>query len=302
MRFSLSVLVSLSLSYTSAVLGYDTFTVPREAAGSPAITYYLSEPSTPSFPILILLEGSSSQGHLTSVVHSHTAVGNPFVEMGFALLTVDQWGIKGECIDEPAFWQHYTRSQRLADHQRVIAYLEQHPPQGWDGTFVFLGGSEGGALATQLMLLHPQRTLATINWIGAVDWLWDEQFWQFYEYQRAHDQSVDNDIPKNKKEYELLVQDIKKNPSTDKWLGGMTYLYHADAYEQPPYYYQKMETPLLVVVGDEDSITPSTDVFVEKATKAGAPITYHRVKGMGHEVSDEAVQYSLTWLAEQLSN
>ncbi len=290
------VLLGLSLFYSGVVLAYVTGTVPRKALDAPSIVFYLTEPDTPSYPILVMLEGSASQGHLSSVVHSHTVIGNPFIQMGLGLLTVEQWGIDSHTIDEPVFWKHYTRTQRFSDHQRVIEYLEKHPPQGWDGSFVFLGGSEGGALATALMLKYPDRTLATVNWIGAVDWNWEEQFWHFYEFERAHGQPIEADIPATKKAYDALVHKIQQHPTADKWLGGMTYLYHADAYGQPPYDYRHMKTPLLVVVGDQDSIVSSTDVFVEKAKKAGAPVTYLRVKGMRHEVSDQAVMDSIHWL------
>lgn len=243
-----------------------------------------------------MIEGSSSSGRLKSVVYYHESSGSPFVDLGFGLITVEQWGITSSSIDDLAFWEHYTRSQRLSDHRSVIDNLINNPPAKWDGRFVFWGGSEGGALATQLMLLYPDRALATVNWIGAVDWSWDEQFWQFYEHQRAIGEPVDDEIPENKSDYLALVEHIKENPVNNLYLGGMTYLYHADAYQQEPYDYDRMKTPILVVTGEDDSIIDSSDLFVLKSQEAGVPITYLRVPGMGHEVTDEVVKYTLDWV------
>lgn len=295
---SIKYFAMMLLLYTPLSWGYMTEKVSRVEQGAPEITYYLTEPTTPSYPIIIMIEGSSSLGRLKSVVHYHEASKNPFVDLGFGLITVESWGITNHSIDDETFWAHYTRSQRLSDHRRVIENLINNPPSKWDGRFVFWGGSEGGALATQLMLLYSSHTLATVNWIGAVDFTWEEQFWQFYEHQRARGEPVDEEIPREKNEYLALVEHIKENPVTNFYLGGMTYLYHADAYQQLPYDYHRMKTPLLVVTGTEDSIIYSSDMFVEKAQKAGAPITYLRVPEMGHEITGQVVEYTLDWLSD----
>ena len=82
----------------------------------------------------------------------------------------------------------------------------------------------------------------------------------------------------------------------------MTYLYHADAQKFPEYDYHKIKTPFLVVSGTADSLIKSSDAFVEKATKAGANITYQRVDGMDHYVrkNQKAVEQTFAWLKEQL--
>lgn len=85
-------------------------------------------------------------------------------------------------------------------------------------------------------------------------------------------------------------------------MGGMTYLYHADAFEKPSIDYAKIKIPFLVVAGAEDSIIESCDQFVQKALDAGAPITYFRVDGMDHYIRKrpDVIDKSFEWLKFQI--
>lgn len=289
------------------------FSCPRSGEG-PNIVYYFSQPSQKeSFPIAIFCTGSSSEGSLHSVIHLHRYFLQELLDLGLGVLTLEQWGIDGTQIHEKEFFAHYTRSQRLKDHMDLIQYLEQHPPLGWDGRFVFIGVSEGGPLVTELTTLCP-NTIATINWSGAGDWAWADELWQFFQHWKQKSWLVwmydliprclpfSSDVPHSRSEYDTLVQNIIANPTSDKWMGGMTYLYHADAFLTPRLDYTKLKSPFLVVSGTEDSNIASSDQFVEQAKEAGAPITYFRIEGMDHYIRHrpDVIEESFTWLQRHL--
>lgn len=290
------------------------FTLERENNESP-IVYYFSHPEAidKSYPILVLCEGSSSKGDIRSVfwIRNHFTERVEPLQVGY--LTVEKWGVDGNQIGEEEFWNHYTRSQRLKDHLRVIKHLEAEPPAGWNGKLIFIGVSEGGPLVTDLSILCP-NTLATINWVGAGDWSWADEFWQFFEdwkqnsfWIRLYDAiprwlPFSSDIPPTKQEFDVLVQEIIHNPTPNLSMGGMTYLYHADAFQRPPIDYSQIRSPFLVVGGTKDSIIISCDQFVQKAQEAGAPITYFRIDGMDHWIRKrpDVIDQSFEWLKEQL--
>lgn len=291
------------------------FTVERENNES-SIVYYFSPPDSidKSYPILVLCEGSTSKGDIGSVFF----IRNYFVErvepLRVGYLTVEQWGVDGNQINEEEFWTHYTRSQRLKDHMQVIHHLEEHPPAGWNGAFIFVGVSEGGPLVTDLSIMCP-NTIATINWSGAGDWNWADELWQFFDHWKKNSFWIklydaiprwipfSSDIPSTRWEFDALVQEIIANPTPDLRMGGMTYLYHADAFQTPSTDYNKIKTPFLVVAGAEDSIIDSCDQFVQKGMDAGAPITYFRVDGMDHYIRKrpDIIDKSFEWLRLQLS-
>ncbi len=56
------------------------------------------------------------------------------------------------------------------------------------------------------------------------------------------------------------------------------------------------------MIGGLDKIVPSADVFVEKAKKAGAPVTYFRINDMDHYLRKrpDVIQQSFEWLKEVL--
>ena len=111
-----------------------------------------------------------------------------------------------------------------------------------------------------------------------------------------------SNIPKTRQAFDTLVQQIIQNPNPNQWLGGMTYLYHADAFQRPSTQYNKINSPFLVVAGTADSSIASSDQFVEKARAAGAPITYFRIEGMDHYIRkrSDIIDRSFDWLKLQL--
>jgi acetyl esterase/lipase len=255
-----------------------------------------------SYPILILCDGSESKGDVGSVLYIRGWFSSRIEPLNVGFLTVEKWGIDGSNVNEEEFWNHYTRSQRLEDHLKVIHHFEKNPPDGWNGKFIFMGVSEGGPLVTDLSTIC-SNTLATINWVGAGDWSWADEFWQFFESKKQNSTWITpSDIPQTKQEYDAFVQYIIHHPTPNERMGGMTYLYHADAFRRPSIDYRKIRSPFLVVIGTEDSNLASSDQFVQKAQEAGAPLTYFRVSGMDHYIRKrpDVVDQSFSWLQEQL--
>lgn len=294
------------------------FTLEREEESFLPIIYYFSAPDEviSTYPILIICDGSLSKGNLTSVLfmRQYPTLASKIGPLNVGCLTIEKWGIDGNESNEEEFWQHYTRSQRLNDHLRVIHHLQEHPPIGWNGKILLLGASEGGPLVTDLSILCP-NVIASIVWSGAGDWNWADELWQYFEHWKQNSFWIrfyasiprwlpfSSDIPPTRPEFDALVQEIIANPSPDLWMGGMTYLYHADAFQKAPVDYSKIKTPLLVVAGTEDSIIDSCDQFVQKGLEAGAPITYFRVDGMDHYIRKrpDIIEKSFAWLKLQLS-
>lgn len=291
------------------------FTVKREGKDAPEIVYYLTKSQAKPYAIAILCEGSSMKEELSSVIHFHRYFLKEFSQLGVGVMTLEQWGIDGNAINNDEFWQHYTRTQRLKDHQTVINHLMNQPPEGWNGKFVFLGVSEGGPLVTDLTILYPEKTRATINWVGAGDWTWQEELWAFLQALLKEDVECKDHQTKvskcnicfkdalSRKDYDARVEAIQRDPTTDKDFFGMTYLYLADVFQKPPYDYKKIRPPFLVVSGALDSHAQSSDDFVKKALSAGAPVTYHLIEDMGHRIRlrPDVIEKSFEWLREKLS-
>jgi len=262
------------------------------------VVYYFSKPKNATYPIVLVCEGSAVKGDLSSVIHFHRYFLQEFQDLGCAVLSIEQIGIDGNNIDEKLFFENYTRTRRYIDHKLVMDYLRNNPPQGWNGTFILFGVSEGGPLVNELTASYPDCVVATVNIAGAGALSWQDEFWGFFQQLRKTGPLLlrlwdayyprllpfSSNIPKTRAEYDALVADIIDNPTAEKYFGGMTYLYLADAFLKTPYDYSLFKTPLLVVTGVVDCYTESSDLFVQKAEDADCPITYFRIEDMDHYV------------------
>jgi hypothetical protein len=291
------------------------YSLDREESSSPII-YYFFEPnnSLKTYPIFIICDGSDIKDQERSVFYIMDFFKERVRSLDVGYLAIEKCGIDGNDINQSEFWNRYTRSQRLKDHLRVIHRLKENPPPGWNGQFIFAGVSEGGALVADLCILCP-NTLATISWSGVGDWSWPNHLWQFLDYLKKDSfwfklyDSIprwfpfSSDIPSTRLEFDALFQEITTNPSPDRWMAGMTYLYHADAFLKPPIEYSKIKSPFLVVAGIDDSILESCDQFVEKGLNALSPITYFRVVGMDHYIRKrpDIIDKSFDWLRQQIA-
>lgn len=304
--------------YTDQLPAYEapassTFTLHRNETSAPNITYYLSKPQSESFPILIFLGGSSNKDNASSIIHVHRYFLKEILDLNIALITVEQWGVDSHQIDKEEFIQHYTRSQRLQDHQTVIDHLKTHPIAGWNGKFIFLGVSEGGPIATHLTEDYNSDTLATILWSGAGDMPWREELWAFMqnllkENPKCPHQVFLNEclscskVFTNRCDYDQLMNHTLLYSDTENDFLNMTYLYHADALNFPTPDYQKLSKPLLVVSGALDSCIESSDLFVLNAQEYGVDVTYMRIADMDHYVRKrpDITQATFDWLKKQL--
>ncbi|MBP9764770.1 alpha/beta hydrolase [Candidatus Babeliales bacterium] len=292
------------------------FTTKRLSKDNSDIIYYLSKPKTLNYPIAICCGGSSSRNRLVSIIHFHRYFLQEFLDLGIAVLTVEQQGIDGNQINEQEFWQHYTRSARLQDYQAVIEKLKLNSPVGWNGKIILFGVSEGGPIVTTLTQQYCDITIATMNWSGAGDWSWRDEVWLFIDYLKTNGPwwfswlgciqkwipSIPY-VPVNRLDYDRYIDEIVANPTTNKDFLGMTYAYHVDALCNWQIEYEKIKTPFLVVAGALDIGIASCDAFVQKATIAGVPITYLRIEDMDHYVRKrpDVIEVSFQWLSNQLN-
>ncbi len=289
------------------------FTASRSGVPDSDIVFYRSIPKSDNYPIAILCGGSTDKEHLSSIIHFHRYFLQECKGLGLGVVTVEQWGIDGNDIDQEECIAHYTRTQRLRDHREVLAHLKANPFEGWNGKFVFIGVSEGGAIVTSLSTEYSEETVATINWSGAGDWHWRDELWVFLQRlietnpQCPHsvllsDCEICSELTTTRDKFNALMNFIMQNPTPDEYFLNMTYLYHADAQVYPNYNYEELSSPFLVVTGALDTIIDSSDEFVAKAHAAGAPITYMRICDMDHYVRKrpDVIDASFTWLRNQL--
>lgn len=302
---------------------YTSSTIKREDNSS--IIYYLSTPKKAhsTYPLVILCEGSYSMGEpIHSVLRLHKLFLPLLEQAGYALLTVEKWGVGEGKVNQSVFHEHNTRSQRIEDHQTVLNYLkkssfvqasESQQDGGWNGKYVFIGGSEGGDIITALTIINSDSTVATINYAGMGVWGWRNELWSFLQHSQKHSSFVAklfawwSGLPKTREQYDKIVEEIIKNPTHEKWWLGQTYKYMSDAFLSKVDWdvFYSLKIPMLIVMGSLDPAIDSCDEFVARGTERDMLITYWRMDDMGHNIGKkrpETFAESIAWLMKNLKN
>lgn len=258
------------------------------------LIYYLEAPdNVPSFPLLIVLEGSYVyEKGPQSVLGLNRALSRPFLNAGIGVVTMERRGVDGPTIDSTIYHRFNTPSQRLSDHIRLLEYLQKFPPENWNGQLIVLGSSEGGPIA--IKLAYHVRTSACIILAGCGDQSMQDLIWQIIEAIHSSpsswSQSVEDwwyQLPSSPESYADWCAMMKAHPDPDKWWFGQTYLYWADALDQTEYQeFLALDCPILVVAGTKDIECISTDRLVDIAHQLGRDVHYLRIEEMGHNVLD----------------
>lgn len=291
---------SLSNAYS-----FESYSISRNKPSEPNINFYLSKPSVQSYPIVILVGGSTDKEHLASILWFHNYFSKELSSAMLGAVSVEGWGINGHDISESEFMNHYTRTQILHDCQYVIDYIRKHPPIGWNGKLGLLGVSEGGNIAIELNEDLKNNVLATVLWSGASDLSWRDELWA--NMQEIHGTISNCDFQdckdiSSRKNYDLRMDEILENPSPNKYFFNMTNKYLADAMNYPTPNYKKMNGSLLIITGDKDKLVTSSDMFYDKAKSAKVDITYWRIESMDHYIRKrpDLIESSFEWLQQKL--
>lgn len=274
------------------------------------LDYFISKPeSAGSFPIVILVGGSTDKEHLDSIIGFQKYFKSELNTNHLGTLAVDKIGINNQVVNKDLTMQHYTRTQILNDYQQVISYVKNNPPKGWNGKFAILGVSEGGPIAEKLAEQNKDIQAVAI-WSGAIDSSWRDTLW--LDMHKIYNEVC---VPQNnpisdcldvalKDRFESRINYIESNPSYESSFFNMTNMYVADGVNFPrPDYSKLANRNVLVVTGVEDTIINSSDEFDKKAKDNKVKIDYWRVDGMDHMIRKrpDLIANTFVWLRDKLS-
>lgn len=252
-----------------------------------AYTFFPLEGSSPA---VLLIEGSYVYNKKPkSILKLFKPFEKMIKEAKCGLIFMEKRGVTPEYCNREKFHQFNTPSQRLSDHVKLLDFLKQNPPKGWNGNLIILGGSEGGPIA--IKLARKAGPIACIVLVGCGDQTFKEYIWRTIQNYR-NDKSIKSKLiswwynfPKNYSDFDKKCQLMKNDPSPKKWWFGQTYLYWADSLDQEEKTaFLELNCPVLVIAGSKDLEEPSTQRLVSQAEEKGKDVTYRCIEGMGHNV------------------
>ena len=273
---------------------YTRHTILRDLASDSEIIYYIFQPDQETYPIVVLCEGSYCAGQPIKTPSGLLKNFLPILKnCNVGLLTVEKWGVNGSQVDEKQFHVHNIITQRIQDHEQVIDHFIITKPNGWNGKLVFLGGSEGGDVATALTLNYAEKVLATIIFAGIGLRSRQDEIWDHMESKRRDSSWCEQWVLwwdgafKNRDDFDRKIESMIKNPDPTKWWYGQTYKYWADAFTRqrealaPEFY--NLKSPIFISTGTADSFIESSDELVKYMKQHDMQVAYHRLQDVPHD-------------------
>ena len=268
----------------SSEIGFNKILIEEDLQ---AYTYFPLEGSSPA---LLIIEGSYTHNKRPkSILRLFKPFERIIKEAKCGIVFMEKQGISPEHFNREKFHRLNTPSQRLSDHQKLLDFLKKNPPNGWNGNFIILGGSEGGPIAIKLSRVADPIACITLG--GCGDQTFKEHIWHTIQNYR-HGKSIKNKLiawwynfPKNYLDFDKKCRLMKNDPSPKKWWFGQTYLYWADSLDQEEKTaFLELNCPVLVIAGSKDLEESSTQRLVSQAEEKGKDVIYKRIEGMGHNV------------------
>lgn len=294
--FSLVFMLSLAQATNAA-----TMSLPRPDGSE--ITYYLDTPGSKSFPLVVILQGSDC----ASKYKSHNGYARAVNRYNIALLTVEKYDLKENTSACPMeYLKNNTIGQRLLDYVAVLATIKKNLPE-WNGHVAWVGGSEGGVVASLASQLTPATT-ATVLLASGGGMTMAEEMSLFLK--------KNGEICEIKSQSKLKAQfkRIEKKPTHLKhWCGNTnTYKWWESILKLKPLsILEKIDTPIYIAHGTSDQAVPveSADLIKSRFESLGkSNLTYIRYDGLNHHwqnadgtsFADDVIDNAMYWLVRHL--
>jgi pimeloyl-ACP methyl ester carboxylesterase len=273
---------------------------------SSEITFYLDQPTSGSFPIILFLQGSECH----SVMGRNNMPSNPSASFGTGFLMIEKFGITkkqdSENDDENCtadFLRSNTLDQRVIDALKVISYLRDHAPN-WNRNLLIIGGSEGGMLAPILASLIPETKKVAMLVAGNGRTMLEDTRGALALTARKRGLG-ETQVTSILAEYDLRTAEIKNDPSPEKMYLGHPYKWwNSVLWVKPVNWMVDLSLPQLLVHGTADTSVPveSARATVEIFNKAGKTnLTYLEAKNCDHALIDsDGVSHKMEYLLKSI--
>lgn len=256
-----------------------------------SIRIYLETPNQKSFPLIILVHGSTCN----SVYPLFQSLTPSLIAAGIAVATVEKYEINDLQTACPnSYIENNTIQGRILDHLQVVAHFRKNL-QGWNHKLGWAGGSEGGQVASLVAPLVPETSAIVMLASGGGMTMAEELLLlteRNLKKSGANSVQIQNELDSLLKKYD----EIKKNPtSSQEWLSDgstarNTYKWWNSilGIKSLPLL-ENLDVPIYIGHGTEDSSCPyeSSKIIAERFSSLGKTnLTFKTYQGLEHNWTD----------------
>lgn len=252
------------------------------------ISGYLSDVKSDSFSIVVGLQGTSKE----SIYSWFKFLDSAAAFQGIAVCCIESRGIGQKDNNITEYHRFNALNMRLDDYRSLINYVYMSSIPGWNGQIWLLGESEGGLIASQLLVEFTDIAGAVLIGTGGGMSMEEELLLTMQNY-------LDFKQVSSEQKMEVLshftdkLDWIKENPSAEGLFLGQGINWWASLLNTPSIVdtLRSYNKPLTVIHGIDDMHVPvqSSDFLVEKLKNRGSPCTYLRLESTKHMIRDLAL-------------
>jgi dienelactone hydrolase len=277
------------------MLSFNAFAQPLNLVrtdGS-SIRVYIETPNQKSFPLVVLVHGSTCNSAYPLFQNTSSLL----LKAGIAVATIEKYGIDEFQTSCPnSYLENNTIQGRVLDHLQVIAHFRKNL-QGWNHKVGWVGGSEGGQVASLVAPLVSE-TSALVMLASGGGMTMAEELPIVIERSMKKNGASTLDIQHELNALFKKYDEIKTNPvSTLEWLSDgntarNTYKWwNSILWIKSLPLLETLSIPVFIGHGTEDSSCPyeSSKIIAEKFSILGKTnLTFKTYPGLEHNWTDQS--------------
>ncbi|MBT8380584.1 MAG: alpha/beta hydrolase [Ignavibacteria bacterium] len=284
MKRLIILLFLLSLSFfinncsASISLGIQSFNVTQDNGDS--LTFYLgSKEKGFSNKLLVMIQGSGNES-----IKKRFGWGVEAATLGYDILYLEKYAFE----DSLLFIKSDCRERRLKDIQFALNYIENNVYKNNLEEMFLFADSEGGALVPELAQNNNLIKRAVILATGGYEQ--SKQFEVLFEKEKKENYVgflISSGI-NSKEDLQSRYSDIRSNPSKDKfWLGHSYYYWNSYLWYNPNKIIEKLEIPILHIIGERDSSVPVESVeYLKEKFRNKTNLQFRIIPDLDHSFVD----------------
>jgi len=272
------------------------------------LTYYLERPvGAEDIPILVVIDGSGCSGQLRPVLGTLFKP-SPEAPDRYARIAVEKPGVASDatgsedCSED--FLKHYTMTNRVEDHLRVLQHLRKTAPW-WNGELYIWGWSDGGDIGMRLLAYYPDAQKAILGSFGGgftmLEQFQSDTFCPAENYNEAEQDKRDICFEKTRQKFQAMSD----NPTWQKnWAGqdNSWRVWSTRLYGRSTVLLNDVSQPVLIIHGaqDVDALESSRKMMTDLDETRRADVEVWEIKDIGHSFRDFDEQRLAEFTAQQL--
>ncbi|RAK10238.1 pimeloyl-ACP methyl ester carboxylesterase [Halanaerobium saccharolyticum] len=194
------------------------------------------------------------------------------------------------------------RQRRIKDIEFVVKYVLNNIYNNNLKNIVLFGGSEGGVISPEIASNLEEITHMVVIGAGGYSQARELDILLKQEINSEEERLLEKIGIRNKEDLQNKFDEIRNNPSPDKFWFGCTYKkWNSYLDYSPEEYITDLDIPLLFIIGKKDKMVPYQSVeYLAKKLRDKVNFRFEILPGLNHSFTDKDGNNKMNYIIEQI--